>query len=146
MDLSNIALFNVMQSKLKYLSERQGVLAQNVANVDTPGYRAKDIAKPDFAKIASQVSYSSDGMPAQKLQPAQTDPKHMVKKPGNGGMWETQYRASTYEMNPTGNNVSVEEEMMKMAENQSEYNKVLSLYRKTVDMFKTAVGRPGGGA
>lgn len=139
MNYNDVTLFNLMRSKLGYLSARQGVIAQNVANVDTPGYRARDIAEPDFKKIAMQATSA----PAQKLPMRTTNEKHMMVG-GNSAAFEAMDRKHTYELNPDGNNITVEEEMMKAAENQAEYTKVLNLYRKTVDMFKTAVGRPGG--
>ncbi len=53
-------------------------------------------------------------------------------------------RKNTYETSPTGNNVVIEEEMAKIAENQAEYQKVVSLYGKTISMFKNALGSNGG--
>jgi flagellar basal-body rod protein FlgB len=140
MNYSDIYIFNVMKSKLGYLSARQGVIAQNVANVDTPNYRARDVAEPDFKKMAMQSGRS----PAQKLPMHTTNAHHMIVA-GHVAAFDAIERKNTYELNPDGNNVTIEEEMMKAAGNQAEYTKVLNLYRKTVDMFKTAIGRPGGG-
>lgn len=143
MDFNNLALFQVMKAKMGYLSQRQAVLAQNIANADTPNYRAQDIEQPDFRKVLGGMS------PAQKLQTGQlrmahTNTGHMSM--GNVAMqFNTIERRNTYELNPNGNNVTIEEEMMKVAENQQEYQKVTSVYAKTVELFKTAIGRPGGG-
>ncbi len=142
MNFSDITLFNVMRSKLGYLAEKQSVLAQNVANVDTPDYRAKDVKEPDFRKLAQSMTQS----PAQKLPMTMTSAKHMTMPAQHSATFEIEDRENTYEQNPDGNNVVIEEEMMKAAETQTEYVKVLNLYRKTVDMFKTAIGRPGGSA
>ncbi|MFO0389254.1 MAG: flagellar basal body rod protein FlgB [Alphaproteobacteria bacterium] len=140
MNYSDISLLNVMKSKLGYLSARQSAIAQNVANADTPDYRARDIAEPDFKKMAMLAGSSS----AQKLPMHTTNANHMIVA-GHVAAFEATERKNTYELNPDGNNVTIEEEMMKAAENQAEYTKVLNLYRKTVDMFKIAIGRPGGG-
>ena len=141
MNFNDISLFTLMRGKLGYLSARQSVIAQNIANADTPDYRARDIAEPDFKKMAMQAGNS----PAQKLPMHVTNAKHMTVS-GSMSAFEATERKNTYELNPDGNNVSTEEEMMKAAETQAEYTKVLNLYRKTTDMFKTAIGRPGGGA
>ncbi len=141
MNYNDVSLFTLMRGKLGYLSARQSTIAQNIANVDTPGYRAQDVAEPDFKKMAIAASAS----PAQKLPMRTTNEKHMSVG-GSMSAFEAVERKHTYELNPDGNNVTVEEELMKAAENQAEYTKVLNLYRKTVDMFKTAIGRPGGGA
>lgn len=141
MDFMGIPLFNVMKSKLGYLSERQTLLAQNVANADTPDYKAKDIAAPDFKAIATRLqSGTSNRMPMQL-----TSPKHLTGNATANTIFIAENRPTTYEQNPNGNNVVVEEEMMRVAENQAEYQKVLGIYRKTVDMFKIAIGKPTGG-
>ena len=51
MDFSKIPLFQGLTSKMGWLSHRQQVLARNVANVNTPGYRPKDLTKPDFEEV-----------------------------------------------------------------------------------------------
>ncbi len=134
MDYSNIPLFAVMKSKLNYMSERQSVLARNIANADTPGYRAQDLAEPDFGKIMSQ-----------KLRMAAPHSGHMTGTGGGTGAAKVIERKTTDELNPNGNNVVIEEEMSKVAMNQAEYQKVLNLYSKTISMFKLAIGRPTGG-
>ena len=126
-----------MKQKLDYLSERQGVLAQNIANADTPNYQAMDIAEPDFAKMVSGA--------AQKLPMAVTDPKHLSSA-GTAGAFIAAKRKTTAELNPNGNNVAIEEEMSKTAQNQAEYQKVLNLYGKMITMFKTAIGNPSTGS
>jgi flagellar basal-body rod protein FlgB len=146
MNYLNIPLFNVMKTQMGYLSARQSALAQNVANADTPGYKAIDIAKPDFARMLAgtatpRSSKSGGGLPMSASQPGHVQP-HMQA----AGAFQPIKRSSTYELSPSGNNVSIEEEMSMIAENQAEYTKTLNLYRKTVDMFKTAIGRPGGSA
>ncbi len=135
-DFSTIPLFSVMKSKLGYMSERQSVLAQNIANVDTPNYRAMDVTEPDFKKMV--------GASAQSLSMAVTNKQHMTGSKSNGGTHKLELRKKTDELNPIGNNVVIEEEMAKVAMNQAEYQKVLNLYGKTISMFKIAIGRPSG--
>ena len=138
MNFTNIPLFNLMQDKMQYHSAQQAVLAQNVANVDTPGYLARDLKAPNFAAMAARA--------ANTMHLTETNPNHM--QPGDGksrGAGSSIQRENTYELNPIGNNVVIEEEMMRVAENQSEYQKVLGIYRKSIDMFKIALGKGGGG-
>ncbi len=124
-----------MRTKLNYMSERQSVLAQNIANTDTPGYRAKDLAEPDFKRMVAAET--------QKLPMTATNAKHIHSGSAAASAFKVMDRKSTYEQSPTGNNVTVEEEMMRVAQNQSEYQRTLNLYRKTVSMFKTALGNNG---
>ncbi len=136
MNFTDIPLFNVMKSKLGYLSERQSVLAQNIANADTPDYQAKDVKIPSFKKALSNST--------QQLHLRSTNEKHFGGSNMSSSSSHVIRRDSTYERSPTGNNVVIEEEMSKIAENQAEYQKVLNLYRKSVDMFKTAIGKTNG--
>ena len=138
MDYANVPLFSVMKAKMSYLSQKQEVLAQNIANADTPDYRAKDVVEPDFKRMAQGLQSAS----SHKLSMTTTHGAHTTGNTNSSVSYSMAQRDSTYELNPNGNNIVIEEEMMRVAENQAEYQKVLSLYRKTVDMFKTAIGRP----
>jgi flagellar basal-body rod protein FlgB len=142
MNYNDLAIFNVMRGKMQYLSQRQAMIAQNIANADTPNYRAKDVKAPDFKRMAMGITNQKSSANSP-LKPTLTDPKHMAGIGGLGGHGQVYTRKNTDELNPNGNNVSIEEETMLLGSNQAEYNKVLGLYRKTVDMFKTAIGKSG---
>ena len=145
MDFAAIPLFNIMKSKLEVLSERQSVLAQNIANADTPGYKAKDIQEPDFKKmLGSSNGGSAQNLP-QTLAMAITNPNHIAATQAAGN-YQVIKTKITGEQTPDGNNVVVEDEVAKMATNQAEYQKVLNLYSKAMSMFRTAIGNSSGGA
>ncbi len=135
MDYGSIPVFQGMARKMHYLGERQALLAMNVANVDTPDYTPRDLKKPDFAGEVQAAS--------ARLSMARTHASHLAGAEGSGGMFKEMKRSDTFETNPNENKVSLEEEMQKMALNQADYNQMTALYRKTIDMFKTAIGRPG---
>ncbi len=140
MDFAALPLFNILKAKLNYASERQSVLAQNVANADTPGYKAKDVQMPDFAKMMGGMG----GQSAQNLPMARTSAGHIAPMSSTGSM-KLINRKMTDELNPNGNNVVIEEEMSKIAKNQGDYTTALNLYSKTISMFKTAIGSASGG-
>ena len=54
-------LFNAMQGKLDYLKQRQKVLSKNIANADTPGYKAQDIEPIDFNRKAKEGGAFTNG-------------------------------------------------------------------------------------
>lgn len=139
MDFSSISLFNIMKTKLDYLSQRQGILAQNIANADTPGYKAKDLAAPDFKKLVK-----ASGASTSTLRLAATDAKHIQQNKTTGSDYKIVKRDKTDEVNLNGNNVTIEDEISKAAQNQAEYQKALNLYGKSISMFKTAIGNPSG--
>lgn len=135
MSLTDITLFSLMKNKMEYLSERQAVLAQNVANIDTPGFQAHDIEKPNFDALVNPLM--------NKIQMRLTSPMHKQGGSDKGPTYKEITRDSTYELNFNKNNITLEEEMKKLSETQTDYQTVTNLYRKTTEMFKTALGRNG---
>lgn len=121
-----------MHVKMSYLSERQDLLARNVANVDTPGYKPKDLKKLEFDKLAMAES--------NRLKVRATSPGHITESKRDPGQYRSQEMRKTYETTPVENAVVLEEQMMMVAETQMDYQKVTNLYGKVTGMFKTAIG------
>jgi flagellar basal-body rod protein FlgB len=136
MNLPSIPLLDVLRARMSWLNERQGVLAQNVANADTPGYVAQDIKPLDFAKVLENATSPTPLSPGL----ATTDPRH-IALPGTqvpGGL-----NPDDLEDSSTKNEaVSSEEEMIKVADTQAQYQAAANLYSKAVDMMRTAIGTP----
>ena len=122
-----------MQTNLNYLSTRQDVLAQNVANANTPGYSAKDVQPLDFKKVFRSVDRS--------VVLNATNPSHLSPqvKAGAHGVSEIS-NTEAFEISPTGNKVVLEQEVLKVARNSAEYQKTTNLYRKMFEMLKSAIG------
>ena len=66
MDPTDIGLFRLAERRMHWLDQRQSVLAQNVANVNTPGYKARDV--PDFAATLADQSSGLEITNRQHLQ------------------------------------------------------------------------------
>ena len=132
MDYSGITLFKMVKAKMSYHSERQDVLSRNVANIDTPGYSPRDLKDLDFHRMAMIES--------RRLRVRATSDKHITDIKKEDANFRTDKMRKTYETTPVDNSVVLEEQMMKVAENQMEYQKVTSLYGKVTSMFKTAIG------
>ncbi len=130
MAISDIPIFSMLRTRMQWHQERQRVLAENVANADTPNYRARDLAPPDFAHTLRTVS----------LTVAQTDPGHLAGTPDAGSPFAEDGRLR-YEVRPRGNAVSHEDEMLKLAGNQMDYDAVTSLYTHSLALIKTALGK-----
>lgn len=132
MDLSNLPLFQRLHERIGWLNARQKVLAQNIANSDTPGYVPNDVVPMDFGGHLKKLA---------AVKPDRTDPKHMVGTvPEMDGIDHKRTRKQ-YETAPVGNSVVLEEQMMKLSQTQMDYSTVINLYRKHVDFIKTAIGR-----
>lgn len=132
MDYSKLQLFSMMQTKMGYHAERQDVLSQNIANADTPGYRPKDLPALEFEEMVRKHP---------KLQMRQTAPSHKEGIFYRVPEYEAEQQKKSFEIKPVKNAVSVEEEMMKVSDNAFQYQTTTSLYRKTADLFKVAIGK-----
>ena len=134
MDIKNIALFQAMGAKMNYLSTRQGVLSQNIANADTPEYRPRDLTEVDFGVVLRDVTGS------KKVRMERTSAGHMM--PG-GNIDDPKNRKSriTYEVAPGDNAVIIEEQMIKATQTTMDYNLMTNLMRKNIGMIQTALGR-----
>lgn len=105
---------------------RQGVVAQNIANADTPGYKAQDL--PDFAEAFATVS----GSPMRATRPG-----HQGSVPPAGA----QARAVPGSPAPDGNTVSLETEMVRAVEVRQQHDMALSVYRSVSDIVRSSLGR-----
>jgi flagellar basal-body rod protein FlgB len=136
MDLSKIPLFEAITRRMAWLGERQSVLAQNVANADTPGFAAKDVKEPDFAKLV--------GGAVAHLPLLRTQPGHLLPVHAAGAFQEITQKVD--ESAPNGNTVQLEDQMMKISGTTSDYAVMTSLYRKQLSLLKMALGQsPSGG-
>ncbi len=132
MDYSDINLFKLMKMKMDYHSQRQDVIARNLANIDTPGEQARDLKPLDFNRLVSAESH--------RLEIRATSPNHIQQGTKKAGTFRDEESRKTYETTPVKNNIVLEEQSAKLAENQMEYQKVTNLYGKVSMMFKTAIG------
>ena len=132
MELNGVPLFSLLSERMSWLSTRQSVLAQNVANADTPNFVARDIKPMDFdSMVAGAKSGTSLAM---------TDVRHInIHAQSAGGNFEEQ-DAEGEGGTPSGNVVSVEQEMIKLSDTQIQYQTATNLYQKAVNMFRTALG------
>lgn len=98
-----INFFSVASQQNRWLSVRQSVLAQNVANVDTPGFKALDVEP--FEAVLN----------ATGIQMKRTQPTHLSPTSGSGSDADTQEDAKWHVVH-SGNSVSLEEQMLKSGE------------------------------
>ena len=132
MSVADLPLFSVLKTRMRWLEERQKVLAENVANADTPRYRARDLKQLDFNAELNAT------MPRVEL--AATAPGH-IAAPAGGATSFQQTPSGSFETKPSGNAVVLEEEMMKVAQTQMDHQTVTSLYARGLALLKTAIGK-----
>ena len=131
MSISDIPGMAVLRTRMQWHQERQRVLAENVANSDTPNFKPRDLVEPKF-----DASGASSG---GALAMTRTSGSHM----GPSGAPETfdQNRRAGFETRPAGNAVNLEDEMLKVSSNQMDYAAVTSLYSHNLHLLKTAIGK-----
>ncbi|GGK37305.1 flagellar basal body rod protein FlgB [Salinarimonas ramus] len=131
MSAAGLPLLEMLKTRLHWHQARQKLLAENVANADTPGFAPRDVAQPRFGADGRAVSTT--------LSPVRTSPLHIA--PANASRNVSETDGARFEVRPSGNAVNLEEEMLKVAQNQADYQLAASLYERNLAMLRTAVGR-----
>jgi flagellar basal-body rod protein FlgB len=132
--LDDIPLFSMLRGRLGYLSERQRLIAQNVANADTPGYAPQDL-RP-FTVVQTTPALAP-------VAPAMTAAAHLTgtqMRPRSG------YKAQKTPDSETtldGNSVVLEEEMMKLTQARMDYDAAIGFYQKSLSLLRLAARKPG---
>lgn len=134
MDVGQIPLLGMLRQKLSWLHARQLVISENVANADTPGFQSRDLKPLDFARLVGAAAKSGA---AGTL--AVTHPKHIVLR-GTGNSLFGPVEAADIEASPDGNTVSLEGEMIRIADTQAQFQAATNLYRQAVSLIRTALG------
>ncbi len=133
MAYSDLPIIESLTRSMHYSTRRNRVLAQNIANVDTPNYKARDLETIRFPESLRR---------AQHGNLARTHPRHFTSR-----AFQTpapiRKLASTNEQTISGNTVSLEENLVKINQNAAEHDRAISLYRKYFRFVNTATGRGG---
>ncbi len=132
MAISDIPILSMLRSRMQWHQQRQQVLAENVANADTPNYRPRDLVQPKFDAV------TPGSLPPLTL--VRTDPGHL---PGFGDPSDFASNPNQYQVRPAGNAVSLEDEMLKVAQNQMDYQAATQLYTRSLGLLKTAADKGG---
>ena len=131
MDLQGISLFDAISSRMSHLSQKQKVIAENVANSDTPQYEAKTVEEFSFENEMRRPSVglgqTNDGHMAGTL-PERTPVADVIRDPDAGPA------------SPNGNNVVLEEQLAASARTKGAHEKAVKLYTKHRDMIHTVLG------
>jgi flagellar basal-body rod protein FlgB len=120
-----LELTRMAQSLAAHAGARMGVVARNVANADTPGYKAQDVQ--DFASVYE----------GQDLAMKVTRPGHLG---GASLIAAGQTLTAGGSESPNGNSVSLEKEMVKSVEARQEHEMALAIYRATSEVIRTSLG------
>ncbi len=115
-----------LEKGLNYASLKQKVISQNIANVDTPGYKAKSV---------SFQSFFNESM--NQLEAHRTNPKHIAFK--QSGTHPAIATKGNFQYNHNGNGVDLDQEMSNLAANQIYYNAVTDRINGKFNSLKTII-------
>ena len=132
MQIGGVPLFQALADKMRWHQARQGVLAENIANADTPGYVERDLTAFSFGDAMKSTA---------TLTTSTTSPTHISVS--SGGLDGFGSDSAPFEITPSGNGVTLEDEMMKVAGNDMDYQAVTALYTRSIRLLKVALGRQG---
>lgn len=130
MDLTQIPLFDMLTRRMGWLNERQKVLAQNIANSDTPNYVPRDLEPLDFESLTR----------SNRLKLATTNANHVGPR-GLDAAAREQREKLAYEASPAGNEVVLEQQLLNVADTRMDYEMTTTLYKKSVGLVRMALGK-----
>ncbi len=132
MAATDLPLFQALKSKMMWHQSRQGVLAENIANANTPGYVSRDVKAYSFEDHI--------GLQQAALTTETTRIGHITGAISGTLAAKVEKRGS-FEVTPDGNNVNLEEQMMKITQNQMDFQAATSLYTKGLGLIRTALSK-----
>ena len=132
--MNDLPLVSILKTRMHWQQTRQKLIAENVSNSDTPGFKPRDLKQPSRGELVQ-----ANGAP---VAVAQTSPLHLASS-SFGAASEDPVNALRFETQPSGNSVNLESEMGKAADNQADYQLAVSLYQKSLAMLRTAAGAKG---
>lgn len=127
MAIGGISLMDALKVRMHWHQSRQKLLAENVANADTPKFQPHDLRAPSYAAQGDGVTLS------------RTNAGHLGLNGASGGF--DPRNPQHFERTPSGNSVNLEDEMMKVSQNQADYQLAASLYSKSLSLLKVAIGK-----
>lgn len=126
-----LSIFAMLKSRLSYLADRQQVIAQNVANSDTPNFTPKDLkpfALPGGSGAAGALA---------PITPTLTSPMHL-SAPTVAASGGKPVDSPDSETTLNGNSVVLEDEMMKMTQARMDYDAAVTFYQQSMQLLTTA--------
>ena len=130
------ATFALLERSLNLRAQRQGLISSNIANIDTPNYRAFDMAVEEALKKAAATE-ASGGL-------ATTQPNHIKAQATLSYRTVARHASSTRALyRNDGNTVDLDHEMAQLSENNLMYNASAQILAKKLKLIKDAISGDG---
>lgn len=124
-----LEIFRMAQAMAIHAGARQSVVARNMANADTPGYRAREI---EPFQAAYQMQRAAESAHA-------TRPGHFLGQDPQSDFAVIEDPSALAD--PNGNSVSLETEMLKAVDVKRTHDQALAIYKSSLDVLRLALGR-----
>jgi flagellar basal-body rod protein FlgB len=128
--ITDLPLFSMLRTRMQWHQERQRLLAENVANADTPNFKARDLTTLQFDRAQPVLS---------RVSLDRTEATHLAADGGSDR--SNSSRFGNYDVRSTGAPVNLEDEMIKVAANQMDFQAATTLYTRSLALIKTAIGK-----
>lgn len=122
----NLDVFKTAMAMARHAGMQQAVSAQNIANADTPRYRAHDM--PDFREALRSTMLTQRATRVRHLNGSTADAAPAPRE-----------RRET--VDPNGNTVSIETEMITAVNAARAHTRALSIYRSNLTLLRASLGR-----
>lgn len=147
MSIADIPVFGVLRGTMHMLTSRQKVLAENIANADTPGYTPRDVDEKSFQKAMAEIQ--SQNAPSMRMITTQAGqyvaPGQLTN--GQAGVPDMPnvriVDTPGYEKTINGNSVVLEEQVASLSETRMRYDAAVGLYQKSLSLIRLALKSPG---
>lgn len=126
---NKLTVFQTAHAMSVHAGARQALIAQNVANADTPGYSARDLAP--FSQLAKSRESFAGSMRSTRSQHNSAD------TPVDVALLSSLAERSE---DPNENGVSIEEEMVRAAEVKKDHDRALAIYRSALTIMRMSLG------
>ena len=117
--LSNIKILDTMSAMAGHAAKRHSVIANNVANADTPNFKAQDLQP--FSEVFETAAQGQQNIRNLQARTIEMDTGDIAS--------------------PNGNTVSLEQQMMLSTQTKGEHEMALTIYKKSLDMMKMTLGK-----
>lgn len=124
--MTDIAILRLADAAARHAAKRHELVARNIANSDTPGFRARDLTRFDAAM-------------GDAFSPRATRPTHLHG--GDSAMYREIEDSAFGAAKPNGNTVSLTDQMARGAEVMGDHDRATTIYGKTVAILRAGMGR-----
>jgi flagellar basal-body rod protein FlgB len=129
--ITDLPLFSMLRARMQWHQERQRLLSENVANADTPNFRPRDLTPLQFDRATPALTV---------IGLDRTTPGHFASLEASSSQFQNS-RLGGFQVRTGGGGVNLEDEMIKVAANQMDYQAATTLYMRSMGLIKTALGK-----